>query len=77
MIPPFLQNLKTFSYVVKIVIDDTRNILYSLKHYLIENNNLYDLNNVSRSEIDIYDLGIYGSEFKKNGTLKQDEIKQR
>ena len=76
MIPPFLFNLKSSSYYVKIVIDDTRNILYALKHYNT-NSKLYDLNDVSSSEIEIYDLGMYGNEFKKKGILKQEEIKNR
>jgi len=69
--------LKTLSYYVKIVVDNTRNILYALKHYISDNSRIFDINSVTHSEIEIYDLGVYGNEFKKKGMLKQDDIKKK
>ena len=77
LIPQFLYNLKSLSYYVKIVVDDTRNILYALKHYLNDGTTLYEFSNVMSSEIEIYDLGIYGDNFIRKGVLMQNEIKNK
>lgn len=77
LIPSFFSSLKSNCYYSKIAIDDTRNVLYALKHYLKDTGGLFEISNVINSEIEVYDLGVCGKEFKKKGVLLQEDVKKQ
>ena len=61
------------NYFHKLTIDNTRNILYALKH-ISETDEIYNLDKIYDSSIFIYDLGTNGKIFKKIGEIDQETI---
>jgi hypothetical protein len=73
---PNIFNLAKRNYIAKIVVDNTRHLLYALFFYT-NDDNIYDLEKVYHTEIAIYDLGENGLEFHRIGEIDLNVIKER
>lgn len=68
IIPNFL-NLKKHSYINKMVVDNSRHLLYALIYYTKSDQNIFDTNLIYDSQVNIYDLGEDGKVLLKSVKL--------
>ena len=70
---PFSFYYPKYSYFSKLIVDNTRHLLYALNYYS-NNENIFDIDNIYDSCISIYDLGSDGNSFEKIGQINQETL---
>lgn len=72
-INPFSFYIPKMNYFFKMVVDNTRHLLYAIT-YRTNDNSIFDINSVTNSSIIIYDLGSNDNDFMKLGEIDQESI---